>query len=576
MRITNENKSIEEKVNYFLSRYRHFHSYAGSEFQFEIENQLSLLKKIDFQFSNDKEYRVQYIDTYFRNSLFTQDGLWDDYKNFAKIKTQIESYNCLTKHEKDKKQALIDSSNFQHSIKDLIVEMEHIMPESLYKNLMEVFQCTQPLNEHEHISKLNLLAQLIVSGGFFSGKTFVEIDSLMRSIFDKNRSFPYPTHIKTQTEKRKFDNEGKLSNQMLGFTSIVRKDSQSGLVIMRLFGGEFPPDFNFEYNGVMFLGRSHPKILKIQESIKDEYLNEIFLGGDFIFVCTNLLWSKPESIAMRMKQMTVNQINFFSSVCERDFNLDLTGNLIIANKHWKNVRGLWSTRDYKRIPSNQILELKNNAFNALSKAKNSDSKDWFLSLEPLFVNATKNSSMVDYWIYLETLLSYKRQNKEVKALTSSIILLNEKQQQLNRIFITLSNIFSPFSSTVDLLNMSYQDQGKIRSKLYRQKLPKALRDVQDPFVQELIKEYDSPFDAAYYQKAKNYYCDILIEAYSNRNFSVHKGIISDNLNTKLEKILPLLSRRLRWILMTEIPNQPQLPFNLLIDSLVKKANLLLK
>ncbi|WP_433900453.1 hypothetical protein [Sphingobacterium puteale] len=571
MRITNTNKLIEEKVNYFISSFNYFLSNAGSTVLFELESQLSLLKKIDFHLTNDKEYRLPNMDIYFKNPLFNEEIIWNEYKEFEKTKKNIDLYNKLTEKEKKEKFSIIDSSKFQQAVKDLIIEIEHYMPNRLHKCLMTIFQCEKSLQDHNHISQLDLLARLIISGGFYSGKTLNEIHSLMVNTFDRRYAFPYPEHIKTLRDRKKFDQEKSLSNQILGIISIVRKDIESGIVIMRLSGGDFPDDFDFSYNGVHFLGKSHPKILKIRERVNNKFQESLFQGDNFIFICSKLTWWKRDSISQRMKLKTAEHVNFLSSVCKRELNIDITGNLFITNLRWKYIGGLWSSKLHRELPDDILEQLKYNPFNLLAKVKDSNAKFWFLSLEPLFVNASKNSSMVDYWIYLEALFSCKQQNKRIKDITSSIILLNERQFQLDRIFHSLQYMFSLFNSSVDKSLFSHELEFKIYKMLNRRKIPKEIKTIPDEFLQALLREYKIDLDKQFYSIAKEYYYNILVEAYSHRNFYVHSGIINEDQNIKLEKILPLLCRRIRYIIIQEISKNPRLPFNILIDNLENRA-----
>jgi hypothetical protein len=54
-----------------------------------------------------------------------------------------------------------------------------------------------------------------------------------------------------------------------------------------------------------------------------------------------------------------------------------------------------------------VKQLKDNPFTILQKIKG-EAVDWFLKHEYLFVNARKNNSLADYWLYLETMLSHNR------------------------------------------------------------------------------------------------------------------------------------------------------------------------
>ena len=576
-RITNENLNVEEKVNYFIDRYSHYLEYAGSDVDYELENQLSLVQKINFQLSHDKEYRLDYIDNYFNHRIFKIKEIWEDYLSFPNVEKQLALYWAIStptkayKEIRSQKTNIIDSSIFQNNLKDLEIELEHKMPSILYEQLLSVIQCRFSLKEDDHIQKLNLLAQLIVSAGYFTGKKYTEINELINRIFVQKAKFPYPPDIKTKTQKRNFDAERKLSNQLMGFSSIMRNDHENGIVLMRLYGGVFPEDFEFEYDGVQFLGQKHARVNKIREDTSHLYFKKFFAEGEYIIVCTKLQWFSHSSISSRMRNATTNQIRYFSSVLKRDFNLDHTNNYIITNSKWKFIHGGWSTTQFNKINTYSLDVLDNSALKKLTKIRNHVAVTWFLSLEPMFFNALKFSSMPDYWLYLETLLSYKRNDKAVKDIVSSMLLLNEEKQRKDRILATLNSCINIISGP-ELLNIPYDKMPQVEKLFFQGKIHKSVREMHYAFTEEMVAEFDRDIDARSLIEVKKFYYGILTEAYGNRNFFVHKGFNNNTLVIKLEHTLPLMVARVRALLINEMKSQLEMPFNLLVESLVKKGN----
>lgn len=137
-------------------------------------------------------------------------------------------------------------------------------------------------------------------------------------------------------------------------------------------------------------------------------------------------------------------------------------------------------------------------------------------------------------------------------------------------------MFSLFNSSVDKSLFSHELEFKIYKTLNKRKIPKEIKTIPDEFLQALLREHKTDLDKQFYSKAKEYYINILVEAYSHRNFYVHSGIINEDQNIKLEKILPLLCRRIRYIIIQEILKNPKLPFNILIDNLENRAKELFK
>jgi hypothetical protein len=220
--------------------------------------------------------------------------------------------------------------------------------------------------------------------------------------------------------------------------------------------------------------------------------------------------------------------------------------------------------------------LNDNAYKSLRKL-NGEAVEWFLKCEPLFIDANKNESISDFWLYLETLLSVNRKDKQVKKVVSSIILNNELSIRNKRILEALLDCFGDFFSGRSLLGVDIERWKKIWSDLRKGRIAKEIRALDYPFVRELVKEYDSKLDANYYKKASDYYLRILTETYEYRNSFVHKGITNNKSKIKLSATVPNMVTRLRWTLFKELKNgSHNMPFDLLLNKLVKDGDTLLQ
>lgn len=578
-RITNPNRLVEKKVNYFLDRLNHAVSYAGWQSVLEIETPTSLIEKIVFRLTEDAEYRLEYLDNYFKNPFFTSDTFWDNYPNYSAVKLIVREYNLLGRKNKPEKIKLIDSSKFQGDLKLLLRDLIHKMPEDLINGILGNVLCPHQLDDIvpnstvTHAESFTSTSLMLASEYFFRGYTRSEIREIINRVFSKDeQTFPFPPHIQTKRQRQKYLAEGQLKNQLHGFTNVFKIKPNQGTIMVKVFGGIFPDDFEFRYDKVKFWGKGHPFILKLKQQMAIDDRQDFFGDGDYILASTEINWFSQDSLLSRIKNCIRRELVFLSALLDRDFSVDTTQNYVRLGSNMKYKGSAWSTKKFDNpFTSNELEQLNDNGYYALRRQKG-QAIDWFLSCEPLFVNAHKSESIADYWLYLETLLSYNRKDKKIKEAVSVIILNNEKIIRDRRLLNTLYDCFGPFNGGIRLLGVNSDRWRQIRINFRKGKIAKEIRAVDYPFIQELIKEYDTTPDLVYYKKAKEYYYRMLTEAYEYRNFFVHKGFTSNKSKIKLIITFPNIVIRLRWALFDQLKNgNHDTPFDLLIDKLIVRG-----
>lgn len=581
-RITNQNKLVEKKVNYFLDCLNHAISYIGWQSHLEMETPTSLIDKILFRLTQDKEYRLEYLDNYLKDPFFAGDDIWGKYSTFPDIKAVAASYNQLSKKQRQEKINLIDSSTFQNNLKQLLRDLSHSMPEDLMNAMVGNFLCAHQLDDivpestETHAESFASGALLLASEYLYRGYTKSEIREIVSNVFSKDEyAFPFPAEVKTRSQRRKHLAQSTLKNQLHGFANAFELKPYTNIIIVKVYGGKFPDDFEFQYNKVKFFGKRHPFILKIESKMQKDDIPIFFDSNDYILGSTEVSGFSHSSQLDNLKNILRQELVFLSAVLDRDFTPDTTQNYLYFGRNMK-YRGLaWSSRKFDNPLSNNSLEkLNDNGYKALRGVKG-QAVDWFLSCESLFIYAHKNESLSDYWLYLETLLSFNRKEKEVKKIVSTILLNNEIFIRNKRILEALLGCFGNFLNGPRLLNVDVERWKKIWMALKKGKIAKEIRVMDYPFVQELVKEYDSAPNANYYKKAKDYYYRMITEAYEYRNSHVHKGFTNNKSKIKLTTTLPNMVVRLRWILFRELKKGTSMPFDLLLNKLVRDGETLL-
>ncbi|MBZ4192157.1 hypothetical protein [Niabella beijingensis] len=583
-RITNKDELVAQKVNYFLDRMTHTAKYIGWEEQFELESPTSLVEKVILRLTGDSQYRLIYLDSYFKNNFFITDTLWDRYATYISVKKVVSKYNLLGKSDKILKEKLVDSASFHNDLKLLHRDLLHKMPEDLINEVLNAVKCKHKLGEqvpcyqYDHYRVLDSLAQGLVSEYFYRGYNESEILRIIANVFSKDgEQFPFPTHVNTKLKRKKFLSEGKLDNQLHGFTNVFKKAARKQIVMVKIYGGQFPEDFSFTYDSVRFWGKRHPVVLKIMALMKDFEIESFFEEGEYILGTSEIEYHSTASLVKKLGAKMRNELAFVSAVLHRDFNIDITKNYIVLDRHFRYKGAGWSSQRHQDpFTKDALTDLKDNVFHILKKVQG-DAVGWFLKCEPLFVKAHRHNSISDYWLYLETLLSYNRKRKIVMDAVSEIILSNEKANRNRRILSTLYDALNFLGRAAPLLEVSYEKQRQIIIAIRKGRIPREVRSLKYPFIEKLVEEFDSTLSSAEYKQAKDYYYRILTEAYEYRNFDVHKGILNEAARIKLTSSLPLIVVRFRWELLDAFRQMDHsIPFDLIIDELIQRRKKLIK
>ncbi|RZJ91508.1 MAG: hypothetical protein EOO20_04805 [Chryseobacterium sp.] len=344
---------------------------------------------------------------------------------------------------------------------------------------------------------------------------------------------------------------------------------------MKAFAVEtFPDDFFLNYRGVSFFGKNHPKIVKLKSELEqDRDFSVFFESGNFIFVAAKLEYFSFSSIHEQMKFIVSDQLSYLSAALYSEVQLDKRKNFLVLNSKWKKVGYNINLQEGKiHFSANRLNSLHDNPFTILSKTRNSQAKDWFLNYEPIFIQAFKNNNISMMWQYLEALLpSDDKGEKQIKSLVPTLLLLNEKFNARQRVIKTLYDSLDFLSGGSELLNIPFEDLSSIRKLLEKDKVHPSIIQSDYPFIMELVRVLNTEIDEANTVNITTYYKSILIEAYNIRNFDIHSGKADLKSMLKIQRTLPRMIVRLRWIIMDEIKENPHVPFHILISTLIKKA-----
>jgi hypothetical protein len=588
-RVTNVDQQIEEKMNYFLNRFQHMNENSGDEAFFELETPLSITEKIYFLIANetDSDFIIKYLDIFFRNPIFLDKDLWNTFPAYNRVKSIIDQYLQKSHHEskgasRSRKSGLVSTNTFIGDVVNLIGELKESLPRALHARLISVLSCPMPLDEHQHPEQLSALARLYVSGAYYSGKSAKEVNEIISRIFDGDKDrFPFPPDVKTARARKKLLAQGTLDTQIRAFQTLLYDNRKLGKVIMKLYGGWFPTNFEFKYQHVLFLGQGHEKIAKLRTTTHEDNFTSFFSSDNnsstgYIYVCTDINSFTHSSVRLTMKDVTADAIKFLSGALKKDFILDTTDNYAIANHRWRYLGGYWSSRKYETpFGRNEIEGLLNNAFEILKRHRHRTCVNWFLSKESLYSEARKTGIAADFWQYLESLISFPGKNWKVDNILPYVLLLNANESRKRRVLNTLINGSGFLSGGEAVFGLSFEDLVKANNSLIAGHIPETVRQQKSMFIQELVSQFDNEADTDYWKMSHAYYVRNLTESYGLRNFQVHRGLNSADSQIKTQHTLPYMITRFRWLLFDELKRSRYVNFGEMLEHLITKGKAML-
>ncbi|GAO45377.1 hypothetical protein [Flavihumibacter petaseus] len=580
--ITNPDKLVEKKVNYFLDKLVEFTLYAGTQKLLEIESPPSLVGKIIFQIECNTAHKIGYLDYYFSNIFFLKKDYWTKYEAFNEVIKSVEAYRLLGKGKKDEKCVIVENREFIIQLKELEAKLKANMVDDLIFAV-----CNNSLCDHElydpipdgignHAESFAAAATMLGSEFLFRGYGLSEIDDIIGNVFSRDiNKFPFSPDIETESDKRTFMKTRSLRQQLMGFANVFKVEPSTGIAFIRVYGGIFPDDFVFKYNKVRFLGKSHPDILELAKKDKDSDWYNFFSDDNFILAETSVTWVSKQSLFRTMLHIIQNELGFLSAKLGRILVADNSNNILVLNNDRSFLGKHWALQDYgSKFEWRLIEDLKDNAFEALRNCDGA-AKTWFLGFEHLFVEAHKDRSVADYWIYLEILLSGNERNgKRVREIFSSLLILTERKTSKKRVLIRLMNFLN---SNETLTLVSTERRREVQKELLNGIIPLEFINVDYPYIKELMTEFNSELTVKDYVKAREYYNGIALETYEYRNFAMHSGVSHRAANIKLINTLSSLVVRFRQSIFEAIHKKgSEISFQELIEELVKKGEAMTK
>lgn len=573
--ISNPDKLVEEKVNFFIDWFHYFIDNVGKNKDFELENPLSLVDKIIFQLDNGKpDNRVTYITNYFSHSFFLVDEYLNCFDSYKEVKPFVTSFNKLP-IGKERKDLIKDSEKFRSNLLLLQKQLQDEMFKFSLNSIISYFTCTHKLSEHTADIKYHV--QILVTEYLFCDRDKNDLNDVFDKIMSKElEKFPFPNSIKTKRQKNRHISNHNLKQQFEGLINLLNIPAKSANYIFRIYGADLESRISFKYNKVTFYSKDHKKFDLIKDRLASKPIGKFFFQPNQNYILASVpiaIHSEEIAVSKARKEIEI-ELRYLCWKLDRDLLIDTTRNNLITSNFKQYAWHISSDSYHKQFNTDILPNLNDNPYHTLKKINNK-AKSHLLEYEHLYINAMKYRNVPDLWHYFETLLNTKKgEEKNIREQVSSIILNNEMFMHQDRIVRKLSNVLYPHSVDYEKLQLEYSTVQRISQYLIKRKITKPLRNIQYPFIQELTLLYDKKLLIEDYIRVKNYYQSILLEAFEQRNFYIHQASANKKALIKLNYSIFQIAKRFRWALFAETKKHSSIEFPTLIERVIANGNML--
>jgi len=570
--ITNPNKLIEKKVNFFADYYNFVVFRIERSDFLDIENHISLIEKIIFQIETNLDNSTKYIDSYLTHPLVQRENKYfKEYKNYSLVSNLFEEYKKVNK----KLKWIKDNPKFITSLKRFKTELKKVMFKNALKSIISYLTCVHDISKHqkELIHHTNILVSEFLLNNRAKddiAKTFSKIITRDIKVFPFSEAFLKENKDNLEKAKIEYLINRTFKQQFEGIYHFFKEKPINEYFIYRVFNINSEKSFRFNYNKVTFYHPNHKKFDEIHSLVKkNSFTEDFFDNKDMLLALVKVNYNSNRIAEQQAVDIISKELKYLNLRLKADSYLEKYSYLSTSN--FKNLGYRWSYKEKKRDISNwHIKSLEYNPY-ILLKNTNKESRIHLLDCESLYIHAETSKNPEDYWRYLETLIPLKEGNKQVIDVFSSLLLISarNKENELNRVYIYNS------------INNSYGIDLNLSDKNKQLRNPKDVNfdhlkeEIKHPFLEYLFNEKIVSFDSNNYKELKSYYKRVIWETQSLRNSIIHNNQNNEKALIKIDMKLPNLIKRFRNVLFDGIKKHKELNFTELIEQLKKDANILI-
>lgn len=587
--ITNTNKLLEQKINYFADCFKFFNAYIGVLPGFEVETHVSILKKIEFQLLNNKpDKTLKYINYYLSKDLISENDLIisefyrEEWKSFAGFRKGVDGKTDLNLLVKE--------------VRRLIQLLEKDFFRKYVDRTCTFITCVHPLSEHKQ--HFDYISRIIVSAYILKGFSRKDIEAVFSRILAQSYEeheegiytrFPVNQDLHEVFRKYRKGEETRealvkeldaffknrtFKEQFLGIYNLFSYEDHVFTFLFRVENVRVNAGYTLTYKSVEFV-KASDFAEKYKDRI-DDYNSDFFKEKDNALTAIVNASARSMDIAVsRAVEELEEAIDFLNWALEANGFLDRKEYIPFEEEEeYKFFCNSLTRRNYFYEPYAKEAD-KLNLYLIFKDRQDNPPIEKLLHSEKLFlsiINSKSNDertltswtfldSFIDFSIdALKSMLSYgkncrKSDGELISELFAKVLLFDNKYHVRDRLHYFIHNV---------VLNCRYAggESIKISNEQYNElmknenfelvNIGSLKRMISHDFFKGKIKSLETYGKTHHTEIAFKYYSGVLSELYESRNMLSHSGKSLPVSAIKLNYAIPPLIKRIKQTIVEEL------------------------
>lgn len=594
--LTNTSSVLQDKMRFFADYFSFTNEFLGKLPGISFDNPLSLVTKILFQITNNRDRCQKSVNNLLRHFLrYENDYLTKAVVSYPNMKTAfIEPWKSYS-DAKDKKLWLQQNISVTEVISIVEDELKINLFDTVISWLESYLKCTHQLDEH--VDEIKFATQILVSYFRLSGATKEEIDKYIERILSNDKhTFPLPLEILEQNDADTFDTlcdnffaNRDFSHQFEGLKNITdARSKRKGYFLFPIEDVYLDKDIvetlSITFDKVTFISSMHPKLEALKKNCEEDAkgseanYTHVFFGENRLLGCVELHYEKKDTAAVQGREIVAVELEQFNAYLNRGNMSLLNGTHFLYTKDFTGESWWMSTqitpRWSARLNKNDVKGLNHNTFQRL-RTVSSKASEQITRNEQTFIRAVEGQDVSAYWLYIENLFWSKTDNKKkVKELFVKLA-MRLAYTRIWRLEFHIGYLLSPFDrqNLEEQIGLSKEEADTIYSATahdqkypfdwqpYRSKIIHPFLGFSIDLIQQLQAENAN-------EQWEDYFDDLVQELYDYRNAELHSGVVNEFSRLKLIAAAPGIITEIRNSIIKTAEENPELDFAEVIEKLI--------
>jgi hypothetical protein len=586
--LTNTDPTVQDKARYFADCFDFYLRHIGTFCFPALESHHSLLEKIRFQLVRYDSYAKKYIQHHAANKLLDSKDrmITGFYKGFIPLIMDIRSHVYTDAVARVRLITEIDSA---------LATLQGTLSQNALAEVIDVMHCPEPLVAHDHLELIDYCTGIIVSEFLLAGFPVKDLEDLMGKVLTKEiklsnnkpvTDFPLPVSLENSGDKdedsmlyyervQKFMENRTLREQFEGIYNWFVAKPKPCIVLVRVMNVSSRDAVNKTYGKVTLTSNPRPVLTgDVKRRVK-----EFTIKKDQLYFKVTFESHSNDAAELTAFDLINKELSRFENYFGNRLYIDYSGFVIKLADHYYYKISYVAQRIAKPDPQ------KNRAENAIAKI-NSQASQIFLQQEALYslakMTELKELRVAYYWTYLESFFPMEGVKAEqiqkdvAEILANSNILFVTTELFLTAHEILMAHRYDGIKTPSH--ELSYLEITKFLSDKHVTNvwLQLAITISNHPFLNTHLKPLLNQKVKTTYPKLRQFYGDVLLETYEQRNFVQHAGIYHTMALDKVLRSLPNMVRDFRALVLDKIKKKPNFSMEEVLADLKKPSSKLTK